>query len=185
MKTTHPTSSTSAVDRKQIRDLLQMNIDSRDGFAYAGKRLAEKHSSLSMRFHHYSNQRNDFFEKLKEIGGMSLDESAERGTIAASLHRTWMELRDELNESVDVSAVVVEAQLGESYIKQAYEIAIDAFIEPRLRALLTQQYESVKESSSWLVGLREEDQRREATAGDMYSQKSNAPTGSEQQKKTH
>jgi len=164
METTHLTSPISAMDRDQIRDLLHMNIDSRDGFAYAGKRLGDKNSSLSMRFHRYSHQRNDFFEKLKEIGQVNHDESTERGTIAASLHRTWMELRDELNDAVDVSAVVVEAQRGESYIKQAYETAIDAVIEPRLRDLLTHQYESVKESYSWLVGLKEEEERRKIIA---------------------
>jgi len=164
METTHPSMMLSAVDREQIRELLHMNIDSRDGFAYAGKRLAEKHSSLSMRFHRYSHQRNDFFEKLKEIAEVNHDESAERGTMAASLHRTWMELRDELNDAVDVSAVVVEAQRGESYIKQAYETAIDTVIEARLLAILTHQYESVKESYAWLVGLDEDErQKRNAT----------------------
>lgn len=31
-----------------------------------------------------------------------------RGTIVASMHRTWMELRDELNEAVDVSGRSLE-----------------------------------------------------------------------------
>ena len=160
METTHTSKPISYIDLAQIRDLLHMNVDSRDGFAYAGKRLAEKHSSLSMRFHRYSQQRNDFVEKLKEIAEVNHEEASERGTIAASLHRTWMELRDELNEAVDVSAVVIEAQRGESYIKQAYETAIDTVIEPRLQSLLTHQYQSIKESYAWLAGLHEEDERR-------------------------
>jgi len=141
-----------------------MTTDSRDGFAYAGKRLAEKQSSLSMRFHRYSQQRNDFLEKLKEMVEMNHEEPAERGTVAASLHRTWMELRDELNEEVDVSAIVVEAQRGESYIKQAYETAIETVIEPGLQSLLKSQYESIKESFSWLAGLQDEDERQKGNA---------------------
>lgn len=50
METAHSTLIVSEADRKQLRELLHMNIDSRDGFAYAGERLAEKHSSLSNRF---------------------------------------------------------------------------------------------------------------------------------------
>lgn len=176
METTHPSKPISDVDLKQIRDLLHMNIDSRDGFAYAGKRLAEKHSSLSMRFHRYSQQRNDFLEKLKEIAEVNHEESNERGTIAASLHRTWMELRDELNEVIDISAVIIEAQRGESYIKQAYETAIDTVIEPRLQSLLTHQYQSIKESYAWLVGLHEEEVRQRGYA--------TAPSGIDQEKET-
>jgi uncharacterized protein (TIGR02284 family) len=176
METTHPSKPISYIDLAQLRDLLHMNVDSRDGFAYAGKRLAEKHSSLSMRFHRYSQQRNDFLEKLKEIAETNHEEASERGTIAASLHRTWMELRDELNEAVDVSAVIVEAERGESYIKQAYETAIGTVIEPRLESLLTHQYQSIKESYAWLVGLCEEDERRKGLA--------TAPSSIEQQKET-
>ncbi len=164
METNDSTVTVSNVDREQLRDLLQMNIDSRDGFAYAGERLAEKHSSLSNRFHRYSQQRNDFCEKLKEIEEMNHEKPAMRGTIAASLHRTWMELRDALNEAIDVSAVVTEAQRGESYIKQAYEAAIDIVLEPRLLALLAHQYASVKESYSWLAGLHDENEGRKGNA---------------------
>lgn len=91
---------------------------------------------------------------------MNHEKPTMRGTIAASLHRTWMELRDELNELVDVSAVVTEALRGESYVKQAYETAIDTVVEPRLLALLRHQYGSVTESYSWLSGLNEENERR-------------------------
>ena len=164
METNYSTINITDMDSEQLRDLLQMNIDSRDGFAYAGERLAEKHSSLSNRFHRYSQQRNDFCEKLKEIEEMNHEKPPMRGTIAASLHRTWMELRDELNEDVDVSAVVTEAQRGESYIKQAYEAAIDTVLEPRLLALLRHQYASITESYSWLAGLHDENERRNGNA---------------------
>jgi len=152
------------VDQKSLHDLLQMNIDSRDGFAYAGERLAEKHSSLSMRFHRYSQQRNEFCEKLKGIGEMNHQEPIEHGTIAASLHRTWMDLKDQLNEVIDVSAVITEAIRGESYIKESYETAINQVQEPRILALLKFQYESVQESYSWLADLHANEVRRKSNA---------------------
>ena len=164
MSTTRSTIPLLDVDQKSLHDLLQMNIDSRDGFAYAGERLAEKHSSLSMRFHRYSQQRNEFFEKLKEIGEMNHQEPIERGSIAASLHRTWMDLRDQLHEAIDVSSVITEAMRGESYIKNSYETAIDHVAEPRLLALLKYQYESIQESCSWLADLQAEDVRLKSNA---------------------
>ena len=119
---------------------------------------------LSKRFHRYSQQRNEFFEKLKEIGEMNQQEPIERGSIAASLHRTWMDLRDQLNEAIDVSSVVTEAMRGESYIKKSYETAIDHVAEPRLLALLKYQYESIQESYSWLADLQAEDVRLKSNA---------------------
>ncbi len=164
MHTTHAVIPISAADRGQLRDLLHMNLDSRDGFAYAGKRLADKHSSYSIRFHRYSQQRNEFYEKLKEIGESNHQAPIERGTIAASLHRTWMELRDEIVETVDVSALIVEALRGEGYIKQAYETALSEVVEPHLSGILTLQYQSIQESFSWLEGLCEDNDRRKENA---------------------
>jgi hypothetical protein len=63
-----------------------------------------------------------------------------------------------------IAIVVAEAQRGEGYIKEAYESAIHTVSEPRLTELLTQQYESVKESYSWLSGLREEGKRQNSDA---------------------
>ena len=152
METTQAKIQISDVDREQLRNLLHMNIDSRDGFAYAGKRLADKHSTYSMRFHRYSQQRNEFYEKLKEIVESIHEEPIQRGSVAASMHRTWMELRDDLEEAVDVSAVIVEAHRGEGYIKQAYETAIDEVLEPRLCTILKHQYESIKGLVSRICG---------------------------------
>ncbi len=101
-----------------------MHIDSRDGFAYVAKRISDKYSRLSDQFQQYSNQRNEFLETIMELPEMNHQESVDQGTLTASLHRTWMELKDELSEAVNVSAVIIEAQRGESYIKQAYESAI-------------------------------------------------------------
>jgi uncharacterized protein (TIGR02284 family) len=151
-------------DLAVLQDLLQMNVDSRDGFAYAAKRLSDKHSALSNRFQQYSHQRNEFAETMKELRETNHQESVDRGTLAASLHRTWMELRDELNETVNISAVISEAQRGESYIKQAYESAITSTTEPRLLALLNQQHDSVLESYNWLSGLKEQGRGIKANA---------------------
>jgi uncharacterized protein (TIGR02284 family) len=151
-------------DLAVLQDLLQMNIDSRDGFAYAAKRLSDKHSALSNQFQQYSHQRNEFLETIKELREMNHLESVDRGTLAASLHRTWMELKDELSESVNISAVISEAQRGESYIKQAYESAINSVTEPRLLAVLNQQHESIVESYYWLSGLRDQGRGSKANA---------------------
>lgn len=75
-----------------------------------------------------------------------------------------MELKDELSEAVNVSAVISEAQRGESYIKQAYESAIISITEPRLLAVLHQQQESILESYNWLSGLKDQGRGSKANA---------------------
>jgi uncharacterized protein (TIGR02284 family) len=133
-----------------LRDIFQMNIDSRDGFAYAAERLADKHSDLSKQFKEYSEQRNRFAMTLRELIQLNNDYPATRGTIAASLHRTWMELRDEFEAIIDVSGITAEAIRGEGYIKESYEAALNSIGEPSVRAIIGSQYESICESYFWL-----------------------------------
>jgi uncharacterized protein (TIGR02284 family) len=164
MESSQSSTTLEIEDLAVLQDLVQMNIDSRDGFAYAAKRLSDKHSTLSNQFQQYSHQRNEFLETIKELREMNHLESADRGTLAASLHRTWMELKDELSEAVNVSAVISEAQRGESYIKQAYESAIINITEPRLLAVLHQQHKSILESYNWLSGLKDQGRGLKANA---------------------
>jgi hypothetical protein len=128
----------SDADREQLRNLLRMNILSRDGFTHAGKRLADKHSSLSMRFHQFSHERNEFCEKLEEIVESSHEEPIQ----------------------LDLEEAVFEAHRREGYVKQAYETAIGEVLEPRLCAILKHQYESIKWSFSWLDELIKENDWR-------------------------
>ena len=142
-----------------LRDLYQMNVDSRDGFAYASERLEEKHSDMARQFKEYSEQRNRFSMNLKELIQLNHDDPATRGTIAASLHRTWMELSDMMETTVDVSGITTEAIRGESYIKEIYEAALNSIDEPTLRAVIESQYESVRDSYFWLKEKSAEQQR--------------------------
>ncbi len=142
-----------------LRDIFQMNVDSRDGFAYAAERLSHKHSELSKRFKEYSEQRNRFAMELRELIQIDKNYPATRGTIAASLHRTWMELRDELETIVDVSGITNEAIRGESYIKSTYEAALKSIGELNVRSMIESQYNSVRESYSWLKEQAAEQQR--------------------------
>jgi hypothetical protein len=138
MESIRSTIQISDADREQLRNLLHMNIVSRDGFAHAGKRLADKHSTLSMRFHQFSQERNEFCEKLGEIVEASQKEPIQ----------------------LNLEDAVVEAHRREGYIKQAYETAIGEVLDPRLCAILKHQYESIKWSFSWLDELIKENDGR-------------------------
>jgi hypothetical protein len=67
MESSQSSTTLEIADLAVLQDLLQMNIDSRDGFAYAAKRLSDKHSTLSNQFQRYSHQRNEFSETIKEL----------------------------------------------------------------------------------------------------------------------
>jgi uncharacterized protein (TIGR02284 family) len=160
METTQVTHDGSYIIHSMLLELLQMNVDSRNGFAYAGKRLAESRSSIATRFHRTSQERNDFCMRLRE-GVMAIQDAVvTQGTIVNSLHRIWTELREELIESVDIPSVVRKSLQGERLTKQAYEFAIGSIEEPHVLLMLKDQYQSICESHKWLTGLKEDDDNR-------------------------
>jgi uncharacterized protein (TIGR02284 family) len=159
MNLTNPVLDITEGSLANLRDIFQMNIDSRDGFAYAAERLADKHSEMSKRFNEYSEQRDRFAISLRDLIRLNDDYPATRGTIAASLHRTWMELRDELETIIDVSGITSEAIRGESYIKATYEAALKSISEPKLLEIIRTQYDSIRESYFWLKEKSAEQQR--------------------------
>ena len=142
MESNQSTIQISDADREQLRNLLHMNIVSRDGFAHAGKHLADKHSTIAMRFHQFSHERKEFCEKLEEIVESSQEEPIQ----------------------LNLEDAVVEAHRREGYIKQAYETAIGEVLEPGLCAILKHQYESIKWSFSWLDELIQENEQRKENA---------------------
>jgi len=119
---TTPFMSSAALE--QIKELTQMNCDSHDGFGYAAERLAEKHSTISMTFRGLAVEREVFANELRSLVSVYLDGQSVRGSVAASLHRTWMGLQDELNEMKDISAILTEIERSEDGMLLAYAKAI-------------------------------------------------------------
>lgn len=138
----------------KLRQLAQLNIDSRDGFDYAAERIDEDSPAVATQFRQWSDERARFAEQLDGLLRAAGEEAQEDGSWAASMHRTWMNIRDMLADKPDVYAIVAEAERGEDVIKQAYEEAAGQLSGSSLQ-LINEQYAQITQAHDAVKALRD------------------------------
>lgn len=146
--------SLDSASATKLRELAQLNIDSRDGFDYAAERIDDGSTAVAQKFREWSDQRAQFAEQLDGLLRSAGEESQDDGSWAASIHRTWMNIRDMLSEKPDIYAVVAEAERGEDVIKQAYEDA-GRDLTGNVLAVVNQQYLAIKQAHDAVRNLRD------------------------------
>ena len=108
-----------------ITDLVQTLEDGRKGFADAAKKLADDgNQQLATTFERFATQRQELSTELRRVAaqqGISLDES---GSIAGSLHRGWIGLKDALTGD-SAESIVSAAKSGEDHAVSEYDKALD------------------------------------------------------------
>ncbi len=128
-------------DIKTLNSLIATTLDSADGYAESAKDA--KSPSLVTLFTERSTERRQVASMLQQrvrlLGGDPEDE----GTVLASAHRMFVNLRVSL-ASNDNKAVVDEVERGEDHIKHKFEDALkDNDVSPDTRAVITDAYTSV------------------------------------------
>lgn len=146
--------SLDAASATKLRELAQLNIDSRDGFDYAAERIDDDSPAVAQKFRQWSDERARFAEQLDGVLRSAGEEAQEDGSWAASLHRTWINIRDMLSDKLDMYAVVAEAERGEDVIKQAYEDA-GRTLTGSVLAVINEQYGSIKQAHDAVRDLRD------------------------------
>jgi uncharacterized protein (TIGR02284 family) len=135
-----------------LHGLIQINIDSRDGFRYAAECLQDV--ALSNTFERFASERQRQADELAGYLEWNGEESPRTGSFAAAVHRSWISIR-ELLSSDNVYAVLAEAERGEDYIKQAYEDALRKTAGSALNDVLLHQFAAVKQVHDRVRVLRD------------------------------
>lgn len=118
--------STHTLSQKSIdwlQSLIQINIDSRDGFKEAAENLKESNPTLANRFCQWASDREAQANELQTLVAGNAEEPTSSGTFAAAAHRTWMDIRSALGGGDQ--AILDEAERGEDQIKAKYEEALN------------------------------------------------------------
>lgn len=136
-----------------LQDLIQVNIDSRDGFEEAAEKLSEKNSSLATTFRQMSMERGRQADELQDIVAHNDEEPQERGSVAAAMHRGLIDLRAALGGGEH--AILSEAERGEDHIKGKYEEAIQDLGTCSCVPTLRQHYSAVKAGHDKVKALRD------------------------------
>ena len=113
---------------KWLQDLIQVNLDSRDGF-------------------------NEAAELQAIVANYAEEEPTDSGSVAAAAHRAWMDIRAALGGGT--KAILSEAERGEDHIKAKYEDALEALGSCTCTETLRRHYVNVKASHDKVRDMRD------------------------------
>ncbi len=156
MSTHTPTLTQKSID--WLQSLIQINIDSRDGFREASENLKYSNPTLSERFCHLSSARDRQADELQAMVAGNAETPTTSGSFSAAAHRTWMDLRAVLGGGDQ--AILDEAERGEDQIKAKYEEALkDMGGNEPCCDTLREHFAAVKSSHDEVKALRDSNHR--------------------------
>ena len=137
-------------ERGTLNHLIETCRDGERGFRYAANHVQTE--EIKALFLEVAGERERFADELipfaQRLGG---DEEGE-GTFAASLHRSWMGIRDAI-AGHDEKTIVREVERGESAALAAYQDAVNGLLPPSARDLIERQSEAVRRSHGRVYAL--------------------------------
>ena len=142
-------------DAKVTKDLLQTLEDGRAGFEKGAEKLDSTDApELAPAFRKYSEQRAAFTTELQSLAQQYGDQLDESGSVAGTLHRGWLTLKDALSGSKP-DGVIDAAEQGEDHAVSEYEKALDADISPELRTVVQRQLTEIRAAHDDVKALRD------------------------------
>jgi uncharacterized protein (TIGR02284 family) len=141
-------------DATVTKDLLQTLEDGRAGFEKGAEKLDSTDApELAPTFRKYSEQRAAFTTELQSLAQQYGDQLDADGSVAGTLHRGWLSLKDALAGSKP-DGVIDAAEQGEDHAISEYEKALDADISPELRAVVQRQLTEIRAAHDDVKALR-------------------------------
>ena len=137
----------------QLQELIQINIDARDGFRQAAQAIDDL--TLRSAFEQLASDREAQSDELARFVTWNGAIPRREGSMAAVMHRSWMSIREMLS-SDDRYAMLCEAERGEDSIKAAYEDALRCTSGCDVHDVLVSQYDAVKSAHDRIRDLRDE-----------------------------
>lgn len=105
-----------------LKDLSELLTDSQLGFGEAADRLNDQRlKNMMMKF---GNGRAPMIEEIGNELARSGEGTPDEGTTKGSLHRKWIEIRDNIARSDDKN-VLTECERGEEHLLERYDSVID------------------------------------------------------------
>lgn len=149
------TENAADLDRETIdhlQQLVQINIDSAEGFRHAADALHDK--VLAADFRVWAVDRTRQADELARYVALNEAEAPDERSWMAALHQTWLEFRAAISAG-DTQAVLAEAERGEDLIKERYEETLKETAGSGVNDVLQHQYASVKKVHDRVRDLRD------------------------------
>lgn len=130
-------------DNRVAKELVETLKDGERGFASAAEKVRDSdHPEWATLLQRLSEQRAGFHREIVALGhdyGEDVDES---GTLAATVHRGWISLKDALTGD-DAGGVLKAAVTGEDHAVSEYETALQQDLSPGFREVVSRQHAAV------------------------------------------
>jgi len=142
-----------STDEKVTKDLLETLEDGKDGFTKGAEKLADLGAAdHAATFRTFAQQRSQFADELQGLANAYGDDPDRSGSIAATLHRGWMTLKDALTKDTP-SSILEVAQQGEDHAVNEYEKALDGDISQGLREVVQRQLTEIRAARDAVAAL--------------------------------
>jgi uncharacterized protein (TIGR02284 family) len=140
-------------DIKTLNSLIETTLDSADGYAEAAKDA--KSESLISLFRERSTERRQVASTLQQRVRLLGGDPEDDGTVLASAHRMFVNLRSSLTSN-DNKAVVDEVERGEDHIKSKFEDAMkDKDVSPDTMSVIADVYASVRNGHDQMRDIKQ------------------------------
>ena len=133
-----------------LNGLIETCRDGQNGFKTAAEGVQD--SELKSLFYAYSQQRAQFVGQLQDevrrLGG----DPENTGSVAASLHRGWIDIKSAVTGGDDAS-IITECERGEDSAVKTYSDALGKDLPAGVRPVVEQQFAAVREAHDRIRAL--------------------------------
>lgn len=130
-------------DAKAAKELVETLKDGERGYAAAAEKLSDSdRPEWAATMQRLSQQRAGFWREIVDLGHDYGDDVDESGSLAATLHRGWLSLKDAVTGD-SPEAVLTAAETGEDHAVSEYEDALKMDLSAGFREVVVRQQAEV------------------------------------------
>lgn len=130
-------------DAKAAKELVETLKDGERGYAAAAEKLSDgDRPEWAATMQRLSQQRAGFWREIVDLGHDYGDDVDESGSVAATLHRGWLSLKDAVTGD-SPEAVLKAAETGEDHAVSEYEDALTMDLSAGFREVVVRQQADV------------------------------------------
>jgi uncharacterized protein (TIGR02284 family) len=135
-----------------LNDLIETCRDGEEGFRDSAQHVERQ--DLRSIFTEYSKQRSQFASELQNVVSRIGGDPEKSGSMSASLHRGWINLKSALTGRDD-HAILAECERGEDSAVRNYQDALAHDLPSDIRSIVEEQYRQVLEAHNRMKSLRD------------------------------
>ncbi|GAB2758953.1 PA2169 family four-helix-bundle protein [Nocardioides salsibiostraticola] len=130
-------------DKQVAKELVETLKDGEQGFASAAEKLkGDDHSVWAATFQRLSEQRAEFHREIVALGHDYGDDVDESGSVAATVHRGWLSLKDALTGD-SAEGLLKAASTGEDHAVSEYEKALEQDLSAGFHEVVSRQHAAI------------------------------------------